>query len=454
MIRSRSLISNSLTSIAASGVVILTTLTLPALLSRSITPTEYSLFATAMSLLPLLSILTQSLRAGAGSALLGVYRETDTSIANRAFTRFVVLIIFSVIVSGLICSEFYLHNIDNAESDILRFGIYSIIINIIGITLSISVTGPATAKNDFIPENILKIAPPMFQIIGFFGIYIFQNDNVIYYVFIVFAMSSWVSLLIILSLFARNRFTVRRERKTHRSSIANFHESASLFQKAYGFYGRPTASISWWNLTAFLSTTASVAIVAFFQPSKIASFSIAMSVIGVISGGLIAISSPIASKLASLRVDKLAIKREMFHKFNTLFIAYIVFSSLFVLIIPSVIFRFWVGEQYAEDVQYYVMLLLPAYCLRLLTMCFTIFIMSSGRQNTIWLSPAVEAVIATLGGFILIGYIGVAGIAIALLVSSAARLLFTLIHDINLNTDILPLTASDILLPRARIFFR
>ena len=228
----------------------------------------------------------------------------------------------------------------------------------------------------------------------------------------------------------------------------------SSFHTAFQLYGRLTASISWWNLTAFLSTTASVAIVAFFQPTKIVSFSIAMSVIGVISGGLIAISSPIASKVATLGIDKISLRKELFQKLNTIFIGYIIFSSLFILLVPSVVFRIWVGDLYAEDVQYYVLLLLPAYCLRLLTMCFTVFIMSSGRQSTIWLSPAVESVVATVGGLILIGVMGVEGIAVALFVSSVVRILLTLMYDINLNSDVLPLSAGDIVLPKPKAFFR
>lgn len=87
-------------------------------------------------------------------------------------------------------------------------------------------------------------------------------------------------------------------------------------------------------------------------------------------------------------------------------------------------------------------------------MCFTVFIMSSGRQSTIWLSPAVESVVATVGGLILIGVMGVEGIAVALFVSSVVRILLTLMYDINLNSDVLPLSAGDIVLPKPKAFFR
>lgn len=449
--------SNSLTSIAASGGVILTTLALPAILSRLITSAEYSLYATVMSVLPLLALVPQSLRTGAGSALLSVYRERDVTSANQSFSHFVVLLIFFVLFSGLVLSELYIYIYDEGDlqSNILRFGMYCIIVNVIGIAVALIITGPAAANNDFLPENTLKIFPPIIQLIGFFIIYIMSESDKIYYVLIASALNSWATLLVIVYLFReRTNSQDRKVEKIDDFSSGKVRNALSSFHTAFQLYGRLTASISWWNLTAFLSTTASVAIVAFFQPTKIVSFSIAMSVIGVISGGLIAISSPIASKVATLGIDKISLRKELFQKLNTIFIGYIIFSSLFILLVPSVVFRIWVGDLYAEDVQYYVLLLLPAYCLRLLTMCFTVFIMSSGRQSTIWLSPAVESVVATVGGLILIGVMGVEGIAVALFVSSVVRILLTLMYDINLNSDVLPLSAGDIVLPKPKAFFR
>ena len=332
---------------------------------------------------------------------------------------------------------------------------YCIIVNVIGIAVALIITGPAAANNDFLPENTLKIFPPIIQLIGFFIIYIMSESDKIYYVLIASALNSWATLLVIVYLFReRTNSQDRKVEKIDDFSSGKVRNALSSFHTAFQLYGRLTASISWWNLTAFLSTTASVAIVAFFQPTKIVSFSIAMSVIGVISGGLIAISSPIASKVATLGIDKISLRKELFQKLNTIFIGYIIFSSLFILLVPSVVFRIWVGDLYAEDVQYYVLLLLPAYCLRLLTMCFTVFIMSSGRQSTIWLSPAVESVVATVGGLILIGVMGVEGIAVALFVSSVVRILLTLMYDINLNSDVLPLSAGDIVLPKPKAFFR
>ena len=450
-IRPRSLISNSLTSIAASGVVIVATLILPALLSRLIKPGEYSLYATVLSLLPLLLIIPQSARASAGSALLIAYRKMETRKANRLFTHFIILLMALMLIGGTLGAEIYLHLYDGSSTGevAIRIGIYGLIVNILGLCTALLISGPATAHNDFIPENMLKILPPIFLLLGVAAAYAVPAGERLFWVFLVTALSSWLSFLFIFLVYELARLIEGiRGRSLFQIILSQLVSLLGGYREAFSYYFQFIASVSWWNVTAYLSTSAAIAIVAFYLPEKIVSFSIAVSAIGVVSGGLIAISSPIASKVAAIPEDQTDYKKLLFQKFNAGFVLYIVASVIFLLVIPSPLFRFWVGETYAYDVQYFIWLLIPAYCLRLLTMCFTIFVMSSGRQRTIWLSPMVEAVTAVLLGLVLVQYSGVQGIAIALFLSSALRLLITLFHDVRLNRDTLPLSASDILIPR------
>jgi O-antigen/teichoic acid export membrane protein len=440
MIRERSLRANSVSSLMATGGVFAVTLAVPAVLARAVTESDYTIYATALAFLPLALLVSQSLRNSAGSALIVAMRHADGGEVARAYRRIVLLVVAMVLVGGMIAVELLRHfSSAGAELNdgLLRFGVYCVLINVSGIALALLVTGPATAQQDFIPENLLKIAPAALQLALFVLIWLQNPLHELWWIFAAVAASPW---LLTLWLLVRYRGVVRRWFETSRAAQADA-------GGAFRFLANSSLSVGWWNLMAYFATSVTVAIVALTLPGAVVAFGMAFSLIGVLSGGLIAISSPIASRAAAIPFADTHVRVAAFRRFNSLFIAYILAMAAAVLVVPSQIYELWVGPQYADQVRSMLILLIPATVLRLQTMCFTVFVMSVGRQSTLWLSPLVEAIVATVGSLLLVPAFGIEGIALALALSAAIRLVMTLAYDIRRNRDLFPVHWKDMVIP-------
>ena len=446
MIRERSLRANSLSSLFASGGVFVITLAMPAVLARSIAASDYQTYATAMAFLPLALLLSQSLRNCAGSALIVAMQRADGPDVARAYRRIVLLATGLVLAGGALIIEFlrFFALVSDLDQGLLRFGSYCVLINVSGIGFSLLVTGPATASQDFVPENLLKLAPPALLLALLAAIFIISPGDKLWWIFAAVAVSPWP-----LSGWLMFRYSgaVTRWFETNQAGqkpVSDFSGPNTIFR----FLILSSASVGWWNLTAYFATSITVAIVALTLPGDVVAFAMAFSLIGLLSGGLIAISSPIASRVASIPLHDTAIRVAAFRRFNGYFIVYILAVAIFVLLVPARIYELWVGPQYAVPVRTMLLLLLPATILRLQTMCFTLFVMSVGRQSSLWLNPMVEAIVATLASFLLVMIMGIKGIALALTLSAAVRLAMTLAHDIRLNQDIFPIEWNDLLIPK------
>lgn len=446
MIRERSLRANSLSSLLASGGVFVMTLAMPAVLARSITASDYQIYATALAFLPLALLISQSLRNCAGSALIVAMQIADGLDVARAYRQIVLLAISLVLAGGILVVEMlgFFTLAGGLNQELLRFGIYCVLINVSGIGLSLLVTGPATASQDFVPENLLKLIPPALLLALLVAIFIFSLDDDLWWIFAAVAVSPWP---LAGWLMFRYHGAVSQWFGTSEARIKRI-SKASTSKDIFRFLILSSASVGWWNLTAYFATSITVAVVALTVPRSVVAFGMAFSVIGLLSGGLIAISSPIASRVASIPLDDILIRVSAFRRFNGYFIVYILAVALFIVLVPAGIYEFWVGPQYASTVRTLLLLLLPATILRLQTMCFTLFVMSVGRQSTLWLSPMVEAFVATFGSFVLAPLMGTDGIALALTLSAALRLAMTLGHDIRLNRDIFPIEWNDLLIPK------
>lgn len=440
MIRERSLRANSASSLLATGGVFAVTLLTPAVLARAVTENDYTIYATALAFLPFALLLSQSLRSSAGSALIVAMRQAEGGEVSRAYCRIVILIAALVLCGGAIAIEFFRHftSAGAALNDgLLRFGAYCVLINVSGIALALLVTGPATAQQDFIPENILKFAPAALQLGLFILIWLQSPPHQLWWIFFAVAVSPWPLTAWLLVRYGGGT------RGWFQSNVGRNVEARNAFL----FLIKSSLSVGWWNLMAYFATSVTVAIVALTLPDVVVAFGMAFSLIGVLSGGLIAISSPIASRASAIAFDDTGTRIAAFRRFNSLFIAYILVMAAAVMVVPSQVYELWVGPQYAAQVRSMLILLLPATVLRLQTMCFTVFVMSIGRQSTLWLSPLVEAIVATAGSLLLIPALGVEGIALALAISAIVRLAMTLAYDIKRNRDLFPIHWKDMMIP-------
>lgn len=445
MIRERSLRANSISSLVASAGVFAITLALSAVLARSIVAEEYRTYATATAFLPLALILSQSLRSCAGSGLIIALQRANSGDVADAYRRVVLSVTSLTIVagSGLIEGVRFLNLVDHFDTGLLPFGLYCILINVTGIGLSLIVTGPAAASEDFQPDNLLKLVPQALMLCSFMVILGAAPPDPLWWIFFAVAAAPWPLTAWLL---LRYRKAVARwfdARKQIDSPSMNAPGRNGTMQ----FLVKSLASVVWWNMTAYFATSVTIAVVALMLPGDVVAFTMAFSLIGVLSGGLIAISAPIASRVAVIPLGDPSVRLRAFRRFNCYYFAYILAVAVFIVVVPARVYELWVGTDYGSAVRSALLLLLPATVLRLQTMCFTLFVMSVGRQSTLWLSPMAEAVVASSASFVLAPLLGLGGVALALALSASVRIVLTLTHDIRLNHDLLPIEWRDLLFP-------
>lgn len=441
-LKSRSLVSNSVSSVASSGILLVTTILGPALLVRTITKQEYNLYLSALAILPLLSIIPQSLRTMAASELARAIEGGNAQAAVRSYLGFCLRVAGIVLVGSLVGAELY-HALGRGfpgEDMMLRFGLYCVVANVIGIVLIGIVTGPAAAYHNFLPDNLAKIWPVLFQIVSVALIWLLRPAAPLWWLFATYALSTWTIAIL---LAARLWRVIYGRRPDGHGAESDPRIGRSLRAGLSG--------VVWWNLTSFLATTASLMIVAVAEPHDIAAFSVAVSLLGISSAGLIAVTSPIAVYASAIDRNASDRRRRFFLTMNTLFQVYIGLAACVVCLLPQWLFALWLTPQLAGEVRWISLLLLPSYVLRLLTMCFTVFVMSAGRQSTLWLSPLVEAVCSVVGCLVLGDFYGIPGIAAALTLSAAIRLVMTVAHDERVNVEALNLRAGDVLLSGWRL---
>jgi hypothetical protein len=434
-VRTRSLVSNSVASLLSSGLLIFSTLLVPALLVRTISRADYDLLTSVLAMLMLLSVLSSSARGVAPSQLALAYARVDQGLATRAYARFTLMVIAGTALISVIGSELYIWfiNADWGHIKLFRFGMYCIVGHALGLLAMGVFAGPAAAQRDFLPDSFAKLWPGIYHLSGIAAIWLIDPSRPLVWIFLVYLTSSWVGAGVL---------GLRLWQPLFGPAHKNEPKARRALERVFwaGLRG-----MAWWNLMSYLAVNAATLIVLFLFAREIVPFSIATSFLGIISAGLIAVASPITGYAAGLVDSPIEDRRRFFLLVNSLFQLYILLTSLFILLIPKQIFVLWLTPVLAPQVQHFCFLLLPAYALRQLTVNFTIFVMSVGRQQNVWLTPLLEAALA-IGGSVVLGLIiGIEGIAIALAVSSLARLILTVCYDGPRNADAIGLRRGDAL---------
>jgi hypothetical protein len=417
------------------------TLLIPAMLIRTIDLRSYALYSTALAALPLLSIIPQSLRTGAASQLSLAFARAPEAQVKLSFLRFTLLmtIMNSALAIAAIEAYLSLQWTDQENHATLRFGLYCLTGNVAGLMVATAVTGPASAYRNFLPDNAAKVWPSVFVVAGIATLWLVSPRFPLLWIFLIYLASTWsIALALILrhagKLFARPDDGWARHLPTERMLAAG------------------VRGIAWWNLTAYLATTAAVLIVAIGHAKHIVAFSIATSLLGVVSAGLIAVASPLSGHAAALFERDHARVRPFFLWVNSGFQLYIFVTTAAVALIPQSLLALWLTPDIAGEVRWFCLLLLPSYVLRLLTMAFTLFVMSAGRQHYLWLSPMVEAFLSVTGSIALGTWLGVTGIPLALALSALVRLLMTVFYDGPRHNGTLGFSKHDLLWSAVRLF--
>lgn len=440
-IRSRSLVSNSFSSVLSSGLLIFSTVLIPALFVRALSRDEFTLFSTILATLPLLSIIPQSVRNAAPSQLALANALADQWLATRAFLRFCLLVAAGLAVISTIGIEIYTYfdSAHRGQEGLFRFGLYCIVGHALGLIAIGLFSGPAGARHDFLPENFGKLWPGLYHLVGIAAIWIISPKTPLVWICLVYLTSSWTAALMMALKLRRTLYGKHFSTTTWRHS-----KIEKLFWSSF-------RGSAWQNTTAYLATSFAIMIMSILHSSSIVPFSIAASILGITSAGLIAISSPIASHAIAMRKHSVKEQRQFFLMTNTLFQLYIIVTGIFVLLMPQQIFILWLQPELAEEVRFFCVLLLPSSILRLLTMAFSVFVMGAGRQEAIWLSPLVEAALSVAGCLILGTIAGPIGVPLALAFSAAIRLLLTITYDERRMAAEIHLHRGDILFSSLRI---
>lgn len=432
-VRSRSLFSNSFGSLVSSGLLIFNTLLVPAVLVRTINRSEYNLLMTALAMLMFLSVVASSTRGVAPSQLVLAYARTSRWLATRAYARFSFLVMAGTAVVAIVGSEafIWLDQAHSGQTGIFRFGMYCIVGHALGLLAMGVFCGPAAAQRDFLPDNFAKLWPGLYHLFGIALVWAIQPAEPLVWIFLIYLTSPWVGAALLAVWLKKSLYSGAPEHdpKTQRSLEKSFWA---------GLLG-----MSWWNLMSYLAVNAATFIVLLLHPRDIVPFGIATSFLGITSAGLIAVASPITGYAAGLHGRPAEDRRRFFLIVNTLFQVYIISTALVILLIPNVIFVLWLKQELAEQVRLFCLLLLPAYALRQVPVAFTMFVMSVGRQQQVWVTPLVEAMLSVGGGLVLGTFVGVAGIPMALAISSLARIGMTMLYDEPRHAEVIGLRRGD-----------
>lgn len=433
----RSLVSNSVGSVIASGMLIFSTVLIPAILARSLTRGEFDAYSFVLAALPLMVMVPQSLRTVAATQLaLAIARYGETA-AQRGYRRFITRATLLQFLVAVIAIEAYVAANHGTTAPVtVREGLYGLLAYALGLVAVGLVVAPAAAHRDFRPDNVAKLWPGLFQLIGIALIWAAGARDPLPWIFVVYAASSWSVVPILAAL----------DRQPRRTAAEAEHASAMAGELFHGLRG-----VLWWNLTAYLATTSTVMIVAIGFPRSVVPFSVASSLVGIVSAALIAVSGPVAAHATAMLDRAPAERRRFFLVVNTLFQGYIAVAALVILLAPVSLYALWLTPALAANVKWFSILLLPAAATRLLTAAFTLFVMSAGRQHTLWLSPLIEAVMTVAGSLLLGTWLGIDGIALALFASAAVRLALTVALDERRNRAALSLDRGDVLLSAWRL---
>lgn len=433
MIKSKTFRANSFTSLIASALVFITSLAIPGILARTINVHDYSYYNIVLSFLPFVLIPSFALRSISGSALIFLQRNTDGFSQMRAWLGAVLTSIAIPFVAIIVLLIFVQTRFFFADSRLVYwscFGAVCLFVYIIGITIALFISGPASASHNFIPENLLKFGPGLTQLLTLTFLYSSELRSSLEWIFVIFGFSSWPIAIALI-------FIYWRKVKAYFSAMTKDINSTKI--SPYKFLFISTISMMWWHLSTWLATSASITTAAAVDPKRAVAFSMAYSLIGIISGGLIAISSPVASKIASLSRSDPSIILPLFVKMNRYFYVYIFTMAFIAFLTPTIFYEYWVGSIYADDVQTFIRLLIPSTILRLLITGYTLFIMGLSAQSRLWLSPFVEATCAISASVLFAYNFGIEGICYGLIISALVRLSTTLMYDRIATQDILPL---------------
>lgn len=190
-------------------------------------------------------------------------------------------------------------------------------------------------------------------------------------------------------------------------------------------------SLSVWTLCMLAINSSGVLMVGYYDFDSVSAYSIAMTISLGISALLGSALSPLMTTAAHLCADKNSyhLIKELLKK-STLYLNIVVnFLFLFLLFSSFFILKLWVGEELAESSQYFVFILVAAYCIRSLGSPYALVLLATGLHKRALLSAILESILTIICSLILCFKYGAVGVALGSLFGAV----FGLVLNFSIN---------------------
>jgi O-antigen/teichoic acid export membrane protein len=445
-IKALSFRQNSLLNLAGGALMVLYAFLSPMVLSRAIDPKAYSAYTIGLQVVPFLLLLATPIQAFIGPKL-ARYRATSTDssaevsvLVNLAALYFLVI---AAIASGLaVALSFLLPMVlgwdqgfaSVASRAILYFGLAA------ALTIpSLVLTCYAAGNHNFLWENLLKCIGPYLGLILVVATWKvipgYQEKLPAALVIVLSALSTLLGSLFVCLLGLRQSL----ELKIRLRPVGPLH-IRELLKESRGTY--------WWQACALLSVGTGPFLISRIDLGSVAAYAIAASVMSVIAGVSTAFSGPFTIKMANTALTTCAQRLDIFRRFQSRFVMFIIIATILILSLPQSVFNLWLGKSLGLAVGQLLIPLALANLARQITSPFTAAVLGLGKQAEIWISPGVEALLSILIGALLGQFYGSQGVAYGLLVAALVRLAITLFYDLKITHTVLPLSALHLLIPR------
>ncbi len=209
-----------------------------------------------------------------------------------------------------------------------------------------------------------------------------------------------------------------------------------------GMYG-----ISVWQIGILMVSGFDILIVSRVGFSAVPGYSIALSFLVFMTGGISAILGPLLPRFA------VELSKSGHGQFRQVFFVYQrrllwLISAMYVglLLLPKNVWIFLLKDS-AESFFIVFPVLLAATCFRLVTVLYGLAILGANAQHKVILSPLVEGVVNLTASIILACWIGPIGVAIGTLIGSVVCLLFHSLYNVPRNHKVIPLTPLNLIFP-------
>jgi O-antigen/teichoic acid export membrane protein len=231
----------------------------------------------------------------------------------------------------------------------------------------------------------------------------------------------------------------------------DFHTRIQALSKWYAptikSYVHSMFGLGVWQLGMLMVSGFDLWIVARVNFAAVPGYAIALSFLVFLSGVISALISPclptFAMQLAQAQNEAFL---KQFVRWQTRLILLVVVLCAILWCAPSMVWQFLLKDSASIFMQVFPVLLL-ATCVRLLTLLYSVAIVSANLQHRIILSPLAEGIV-NLGCSIVLGYyLGVVGVALGTLVGALVCLALHALYNIPRTAQQIPLTSKALLIP-------